>query len=793
MKKTKEKIIKKNASNTICKPLSDNNLLYSNAEQYRIITGTSMDGFWAVDMEGGHFKDVNEAFSRMIGYSRDELLSMSVPDIVTVETPAEIQEHIRKIIKTGSDFFEWQFRCKDGRIIDVEVSATYYSQLKQLLIFQRDITKRKQAEEALRASEERYRQLVETVTDYIYTVKIENGRPVASAHSPGCIAVTGYSAEEYESDPYLWYKMIHKDDREAVTEQTAAIFLKREAFPLEHRIIHKDGKVRWVRNMPVPIYENDTLVSCDGLISDITERKYAEEALHISKEKYRNIFERAIEGIFQCSFEGKFISVNPSFAKMLRYESPDDLIANIRSIRNQLFIHPEESSSFLVALKQAGTLFGFEHQFYRKDGTKIWISSNVNLIRNSNGKSLYIEGTSIDITERKQAEEEREKLQSQLRQAQKMEAIGTFVGGIAHDFNNILSIIIGYATLLQMELDENTELHSYADLILSSSEKAANLTKGLLAFSRKQPMNLRPLKLNEHIKGTEKILKRLLTEDIVFKKILTKENTTIIGDTTQIDQILFNLVTNARDAMPKGGKLIIETALAVFDKEFPSLIGIGKPGKYILITVSDTGAGIDEKTREHIFDPFFTTKEVGKGTGLGLSTVYGIVKQLNGYINVISMPGMGTSFNIFFPVASGPVKEKKSAARKIKKGHEKIIIAEDNEQVRLLVKKILGKYGYAIVEAVDGEDAVEKFRKNSNADLLIIDSVMPKKNGRDIYNEIIKIKPGVKTLFTSGYTRDVILDKGIEDKEFDFISKPITPAKLLNKVREILDRERLKN
>ncbi len=316
-----------------------------------------------------------------------------------------------------------------------------------------------------------------------------------------------------------------------------------------------------------------------------------------------------------------------------------------------MFVRPEEADFFTSTLEKNGTILGFEHELYKKDGSKIWISVNAHAVKNKSGKIIYYEGISENISKRKQDEEEKEKLHSQLRQAQKMEALGTFVGGIAHDFNNILSIIIGYATLLNMELEKNNPLHSYTDLILSSSEKAANLTQGLLAFSRKQPINLKPLKLNDVIKGTEKILKRLLTEDIILKKNFTKENTDIMGDPTQIDQILFNLATNARDAMPKGGKLIIETKIMEMDNDFMDVTGYGNAGKFVLLSVSDTGTGIDNKNKEHIFDPFFTTKEVGKGTGLGLSTVYGIVKQHNGYINVYSELNIGTTFHIYFPSA----------------------------------------------------------------------------------------------------------------------------------------------
>jgi CheY-like chemotaxis protein len=346
----------------------------------------------------------------------------------------------------------------------------------------------------------------------------------------------------------------------------------------------------------------------------------------------------------------------------------------------------------------------------------------------------------------------------------------------------------GYGTLLQMEVDAASPLRMYVDEILSASQKAAGLTRSLLAFSRRQPITLRPMELNDVVKGTEKLLKRLLTEDIVLQTALSPDALIVMADATQIDQILFNLATNARDAMPRGGKLSIETKLVELERDLPRVPEFIKSGGYALLSVSDTGTGMDETTKEHIFDPFFTTKEVGKGTGLGLSTVYGLVKQHNGYITVISGTGEGTTFQIYLPIVRAAAVEEKPFLSHVRGGKETIVIAEDNESVRLLIKDVLARYGYTPIEAVDGEDAISKYTLHPNIDLLIIDSVMPKKNGREVYDEIRKMNPGIKVLFTSGYTRDVVLDKGIEERQLDFLAKPIMPDDLLRKTREILDR-----
>lgn len=382
---------------------------------------------------------------------------------------------------------------------------------------------------------------------------------------------------------------------------------------------------------------------------------------------------------------------------------------------------------------------------------------------------------------------ERKKLEERLRQVRKMEAVGRMAGGIAHDFNNILTAILGCGSLLQMKMDSHDPLLKYVEEILSASQKAADLTRTMLLFSRKQPLSSRPMNINEIISKSERLLKRLVTEDIVIKTVFTEEQPVIMCDDTRIDQVLFNLVSNARDAMPGGGVILIETTVAELDDEFIRMHGYAKPGSYAVVSISDTGKGMDEATQQRIFDPFFTTKEEGKGTGLGLSNVYGIVQQHDGFITVYSEPGTGTTFRLFFPLVRETAETEKISAIHARGGNEVILLAEDNESVRNLIRDVLVQYGYTIVEAVDGIDAVEQYSKSEQIDLIILDTIMPGKNGREVYNEISSINPDIKILFISGYTKDIILDKGIEDKKFNLVSKPIYPADLVKKVREILD------
>lgn len=385
-------------------------------------------------------------------------------------------------------------------------------------------------------------------------------------------------------------------------------------------------------------------------------------------------------------------------------------------------------------------------------------------------------------------EAEKELLAEELRHAQKMEAIGTLAGGVAHDFNNILTAIIGFGTLLQRSLKNDNPFRIYVDQILIASDRATTLVKRLLAFGRKQVINPKPASLNEVIKSIEKLLARLISEDIDFRIELAAEPLVCKVDTGQIDQILINLVTNARDAMPGGGVLSIRTESDYLDYDFFGPIEKGNPGRYGIITVTDSGMGMDEETRERIFDPFFTTKEVGKGTGLGLSMVYGIVKQHEGFITVDSSPGEGTSFRIYLPLTQSVMTPNRQGETFTGKGNQEVVlVAEDDKAVRKLSKHVLERNGYEVIEAVDGIEAVRRF--NENADkikLVLLDVVMPKKNGQVAYEEMKLRRPDLKALFISGYTREIINIKGVLDEGINFVAKPVNPDDLLAKVQEVL-------
>lgn len=518
-----------------------------------------------------------------------------------------------------------------------------------------------------------------------------------------------------------------------------------------------------------------------NIITDISEHERAEKTIRESEEKYRGVVEKSLVGVYIIE-EGLFKYVNKQYCEISGY--------TYEELTNKAYhlelVHPDDRDTVRdntnARLRGESDSIAYQFRMIRKDGQEIMVKA-LGTVSSHNGRPVII-GTLLDISKE-------EALEQQLRQAQKMEAIGQLAGGVAHDFNNILTALIGYGNLLKIKMKEGDPLKLYVDQILTSSEKAASLTQNLLAFSRKQMIKLEPFEINAIIHDTRRLLKRLLTEDIELKLKLSEESLTILTDTTQMHQILLNLATNARDAMPHGGVLTIETKAVELGKDFFFFHGREESGKFVRISVSDTGHGIDEKTKEQIFNPFFTTKEVGKGTGLGLSIVYGIVKQHNGLIDVQSVPGRSTTFHLYFPAAAPQIEEVKPVvptAEISPNGKEVILVAEDNTEVRQLTKEVLEESGYTVLEARDGWDAIETFAQNKDKiNLVILDVVMPKKNGNEAYNEIRKIREDVKALFTSGYTGDIVLGKGIQNNAFNFIPKPVSPYDLLKKVRVVLD------
>ncbi len=526
-------------------------------------------------------------------------------------------------------------------------------------------------------------------------------------------------------------------------------------------------------------HTGELTVALDRMKKEIAERVRTEKALKDSEKKYRAIFEESKDVIFICSPDGTFVDINQAGAELFGYAS-EDALKTIDPPRD-LYSDPEEYAILHRILERQGFVKDHEMTMKRSDGEKLIVLVTASPVKNEDGTVLAYRGVFHDVTDKR-------KLEIQLIQAQKIEAIGQLAGGIAHDFNNILTAIMGYGNLLLLDMPEDSPLKDSAERILSSAERAANLTRSLLAFSRKQVISPKPVNLNGIINDIRELLVRLIGEDIELKTSHESQDVMILADSGQIEQVLINLCTNARDAMPQGGQLTISISTTIVRDGSEDA---DKPGPYARITVADTGTGIEEKIRGRIFEPFFTTKETGKGTGLGLSIVYGIIKQHNGHINMLSGVHAGTVFSIYLPLidASAAAAEKGPLLRP-KGGTETILVAEDDAEVRKLIRLVLGGNGYRVLEAADGQEAFSVFNSGEHAiDLLLLDVIMPKKNGKEVYDAVRDIDPQVRAIFMSGYTADIIDKKGILEENLQFISKPIMPHELLSVIRKVLDQK----
>lgn len=519
---------------------------------------------------------------------------------------------------------------------------------------------------------------------------------------------------------------------------------------------------------------------------EVQARREVEAALVESEERYRLVVENALDviGIVQ---EDRFRFINRRATELLGYSKKEFMTRPFWE-----FVYPEDKAMVLdyygKRITGQDTPVTYSFRVLGKEGDVRWVETIAISIEYERRPAVL--SFLKDITDRKKAEEELVQLQEQLRQAQKMEAIGRLSGGIAHDFNNLLTVIQGNAQLASIGLKDGDPLKDLLREILGASTRASELTRHLLAFSRRQVMNLRVLDLNEVLSGIRNMLRRIIGEDIELIMHLQEGIGNVKADPGQLEQVVMNLAVNARDAMPQGGKLMIETAKVELDEAYARRHLSLEPGLYIMLSVTDTGTGIATEIKERLFEPFFTTKEPGKGTGLGLAVVYGIVKQLGGHIWVYSEPGQGASFRIYLPRVEEPVEGKQDlpAKRHIPAGRETLLLVEDEKAVRELTARILRELGYEVLEAACGEEALEICDSSSKkVDLLLTDVVMPGIGGINLLERLKAVYPGLKVLYMSGYTGEAILQKGIFGTRRNFISKPFAVEDLARKVREALD------
>jgi PAS domain S-box-containing protein len=550
--------------------------------------------------------------------------------------------------------------------------------------------------------------------------------------------------------------------------------------PCEVSIRRKDGAM-----LPVEVRQHT--VSIDGatyiqsVVRDVGESRRAAEAIRLSEARFRSFVEHAPHGIYESTLDGKFLTVNPELVRMLGYDSEEELLSI--DVPSSLYQSREQRSALIEILMQNGRFRDVEATWKRKDGKPVVVSMSGRVVRDAAGRPGHLEVIAEDATQRHQLEE-------QLRQAQKLEALGCLVGGIAHDFNNLVMIINGYGETVLNALSSCDPLREPLERIRTAGDRAASLIRQLLAFSRKQVLVPRILNLNTSLSDTASMLRRVIGENIELTTVTSPELWSVKADAGQIEQVLLNLAVNSRDAMPKGGTLTLETANVVLDEQFECANLGSHAGEYVMLKVSDTGCGMTAEVQSHVFDPFFTTKEQGKGTGLGLSSVYGIVKQSGGYITVQSEPGKGTAFTIYLP-KSQETPSRCSAppeSERLQRASETILVVEDETATRDVLCDYLEWQGYKVLRARDGVQGLETCRSHPSIDLVITDVIMSGGvSGTEMAAQVRKLYPQIKLLFISGYSDEALLHHGVFDFGVAFLQKPFKMADLVQQLRKILD------
>ena len=745
-------------------------------EKYTDLYDFAPVGYFTLDL-AGIISSVNFMGSSLLKIERSRLIGQRFANFLSVETRTSFADFLTTVF-TGLVKEVFESALENTLFVQIEALAAASGQ--ECRITLTDITGRKRTEEELLSKNLILTTQMETATNGILVVD-END--TITLHNQRFIEMWGIPPEllnTKEDAPVLQFVATQVVDAESFLEQIRYLNASRQEKSRDE-ITLKDGRIFERCSAPM-IAANGKYFGREWYFHDITERKESSRKIKDSERRYRRLFESAKDGILILEAEtGLIFDVNPCLCELLGFSSEDFIGKHLWEIK--AFEDIAASQDAFRTLQEKEYICYDDFTLSTKDGRKVEVEfvSNAYMV----DKLRVIQCNFRDITAHR-------KLEAQLRQSQKMEAIGQLAGGIAHDFNNILSAILGFSSQVQMNMADNDPSQADMEQVLAAVDRAAELTKNLLAFSRKQVMQPAPVNLNELVMKTGKFLSRIIGEDIAFETTFKKETLTANVDSGQIEQVLMNLATNARDAMPAGGTFSIITDSVEIDHNFLDTYNYGVTGRYARITVTDTGSGMDAATTAKIFEPFFSTKEVGKGTGLGLPIVYGIINQHNGFINVYSEPGIGTTFRIYLPLL---LLEKPlevgipTPSAPLPRGTETILLAEDDAMIRTLMKGFLTDFGYTVITAGDGEEAISKFKENKERiQLLLFDLIMPKKNGKVAYDEIKKSGSHIRAIFVSGYLLDVIHKNGLQDESCDLVMKPVRPQNLLRKIREVLDR-----
>jgi len=757
---------------------------------------------------------INREFTRLFGFSPSEAYGRGIEALIVPPDRSAETAWIGDSVRNGNKLsLETRRRRKDGSLVDVLVSASPVivdGQRVATYASYRDITEQKRAEElnsALYAIAARTHS-AEDPQDFfaaIHTIvgQLMNAKNfyIALYESETQLLSFPYFVDEQDLAP------APKRPGRGLTEYVIRTGKPLLATPAVFENLVSQGEVELIGApsvdwLGVPLKGSDGCIGVlvvqsysesvrfgerdreilkfvsQQLASAIEHKRY-EEALRRSEARYRSLVLSAAYGIYRCTVEGRFLDVNPALISMLGYGSVEEVLG--LDARQDVFFNPQELEHLIEDYRRSGSVNGVEVQWKSKDGRVIIVRLSGRTVNGADHPGEELEIIAEDITERRQLEE-------QFRQAQKMDAVGRLAGGVAHDFNNLLMVINGYTEVLLEELKPDSPLHQKVHSIQQAADRAATLTRQLLAFSRKQLLELKVVDVNTVISDMERLLRPLIGENIALMTRLSPDAGRTRADAGQLEQVVMNLVVNAKDAMPNGGRITVQSSDVTVRQNFGEHRFI-QPGRYVVLSVSDTGHGMDKETQSRIFEPFFTTKEKGKGTGLGLSTVYGIVKQTGGYIFAQSEVGAGTTFYIYLPRVEDSAQELRPAlSRENEKGGcETVLLVEDEDSVRELVRQTLAARGYKVLEAADGERGLHAAAAFSGRiDILITDVVMPGISGRELANRLLLLRPDMGVLYLSGYTEDTILHQGTLGPNTAFLQKPFTLQHLARKVREVL-------
>jgi PAS domain S-box-containing protein len=765
-------------------------VLREREDPFALIFRLSPDAVSLNRMKDGICLDISESFTKLSGYTREEMIGHStLPGDLGIWVKAEDRQRMLHTLRARGEVidFEAQFRSKGGRILTGLISARVLKIGAEdcLLTVTRDITQRKQMEEALERSERRYREIFNAANDGIMAHS-QDGRILDV--NEAMVRLFGYATKAEmlgRSIVELSRNIAPYSHAEARQWVRQTMHEGPQIFPWVAR--RKDGEEFWVE-ISLRCSEVNGEQRTLAVVRDISERKRAEFALKESETRYRTLFENMNEGVAYCQmlYEGGktadfvYLAVNASFERQTGLKDVvgkrvSEVIPGVREMDPDLFSHYAEVAA-------TGKPQRFE---YYLSALEMWLDVSVY----SPGPGHFVAVFDV-ITERKRVELERERLHGQLTQAQKLETVGRLAGGIAHDFNNMLQAILGNASLALEEIPPRSPARDNLEAIENCARRSAELTRQLLAFARQQPAQARVIDLNETLEGMLKMLQRLIGEAITLVWRPAHAPWPVRMDPSQVDQLLANLCVNARDAIDGIGAVTILTKNVSLDAPYCKTHPQFAPGDYVLLSVSDTGRGMDQKVREHIFEPFFTTKPVGQGTGLGLATVYGIVLQNGGGIEVSSEPGHGARFDIYLPRCGrgpSPSAETQSPA-KARGAGETILLVEDEAAILLVTRLTLERLGYCVVSTTSPLEALQLAQQHPGAiDLLLSDVMMPEMNGRELANSLGRRFPRLRCVFMSGYTADIIATKGVVAEGIHFLPKPFTPSELAQALRTALE------